>query len=77
MRFIAAVREKYFGDKESVLENKKILIGHAAALFTILVWGTTYVSTKVLLVDFAPIDILFLRFFIKSAVKPRPLGLGI
>jgi len=56
---------------------KKILIGHAAALFTILVWGTTYVSTKVLLVDFAPIDILFLRFLIKSAVKPRPLGLGI
>ena len=81
MRFIAAVREKYFGDKESVLENKKNLLGHFAALFTIFIWGTTYVSTKVLLVDFAPIDILFLRFLMGFAVlfclSPRRIrGLG-
>lgn len=46
------------------MENKKILLGHIAAVFTIMVWGTTYISTKVLLQDFAPIDILFLRFLI-------------
>ena len=37
-------------------------VGHLAALFTILVWGTTFVSTKILLVDFSPIEILFIRF---------------
>ncbi len=36
--------------------------GHLAALFTILVWGTTFISTKVLLVDFQPVEILFFRF---------------
>ncbi|NLI94075.1 MAG: DMT family transporter [Peptococcaceae bacterium] len=33
-----------------------------AAFFTILIWGTTYVSTKVLLESFSPIEILFTRF---------------
>lgn len=36
--------------------------GHYAALFSILVWGTTFVSTKVLLESFLPIEILFFRF---------------
>lgn len=36
--------------------------GHLAALITILIWGTTFISTKVLLVDFQPIEILFFRF---------------
>lgn len=36
--------------------------GHLAALVTILIWGTTFISTKVLLVDFEPIEILFFRF---------------
>ncbi|MBU5352228.1 DMT family transporter [Paenibacillus silvae] len=38
--------------------------GHLLALFTILIWGTTFVSTKVLLVDFTPIEILLFRFLI-------------
>ena len=38
--------------------------GHLAALFTILIWGTTFISTKVLLEDFAPVEILFFRFVI-------------
>ena len=38
--------------------------GHAAALTTITIWGTTFVSTKVLLIDFEPIEILFYRFII-------------
>lgn len=40
------------------------LVGHLSALFTILVWGTTFVSTKILLVAFSPIDILVFRFTI-------------
>lgn len=36
--------------------------GHIAALVSILVWGTTFISTKLLLEDFLPIEILFFRF---------------
>ncbi len=36
--------------------------GHLAALFTIIIWGTTFISTKVLLTDFRPVEILFFRF---------------
>ena len=36
--------------------------GHLAALFTIIIWGTTFISTKVLLTDFKPVEILFARF---------------
>lgn len=46
------------------MHNEEHLTGHIAALGTILIWGTTYVSTKVLLTDFAPIEILFLRFLL-------------
>lgn len=35
---------------------------HLVALFTIFVWGFTFVSTKVLLVDLSPLWILLLRF---------------
>lgn len=36
--------------------------GHLAALLTILIWGTTFISTKILLADFEPVEILFFRF---------------
>lgn len=36
--------------------------GHIAAIVTILIWGTTFISTKVLLADFSPMEILFYRF---------------
>lgn len=36
--------------------------GHLLALISILIWGTTFISTKILLVDFEPIEILFFRF---------------
>lgn len=36
--------------------------GHLPAFLTILIWGTTFISTKVLLVDFQPVEILFFRF---------------
>lgn len=38
--------------------------GHILALVTIFIWGTTFISTKILLVAFQPIEILFLRFTI-------------
>lgn len=39
-------------------------MGHIEALVTILIWGTTFISTKVLLNSFSPIEILFFRFTI-------------
>jgi len=42
----------------------KTTTGHIAALITIVIWGTTFISTKILLVDFAPIEILFFRFLL-------------
>ena len=46
-----------------VFLNKRFL-GHLMSLVTILMWGTTYVSTKVLLKDFTPLEILIFRFII-------------
>lgn len=45
------------------MESKNSM-GHLAALITIIIWGTTFISTKILLSDFKPIEILFLRFVI-------------
>ena len=42
--------------------------GHLAALLTILIWGTTFISTKILLADFQPVEILFFRFAIGYAI---------
>lgn len=42
----------------------KTLHGHIAAFLTILIWGTTFISTKVLLRTFEPVEILFIRFMI-------------
>lgn len=51
--------------------------GHLAALTTILIWGMTYVATKVLLQDFRPVEVLVLRFVIAYAalmmVCPRAI----
>lgn len=41
-----------------------MLTGHIAALFTIMVWGVTFISTKILLADFTPEAILFIRFLL-------------
>ena len=61
------------------MEQNRFLAGHLAAIFTILVWGTTFTSTKVLLSGFAPVEILFFRFLIGFAALflacPRPLKL--
>lgn len=44
--------------------DKKTAAGHIAALITIMIWGTTFISTKLLLGDFTPIEILFFRFLL-------------
>lgn len=44
------------------MEQDKNIAGHILAFITVLIWGTTFISTKILLVDFAPIEILFFRF---------------
>lgn len=52
-------------------------IGHLTALFTIIIWGTTFISTKILLNEFSPVEILFIRFVIGYlaliAASPKPL----
>ena len=44
--------------------RKKEFTGHLSALITIFIWGTTFISTKILLEAISPIEILFLRFTI-------------
>lgn len=58
------------------MEHKNTL-GHLAALFTAVVWGTTFISTKVLLRDFQPVEILLFRFvlgfLVLGLIYPRRL----
>lgn len=42
--------------------KSKRMMGHLASLLTVAIWGTTFISTKVLLVAFQPVEILFFRF---------------
>ncbi len=37
-------------------------MGHLASLLTVIIWGTTFISTKILLAGFQPVEILFFRF---------------
>lgn len=49
--------------------------GHLAAIFTIVIWGTTFIFTKILLEEFEPVEILLFRFVLGYAalllVYPR------
>ena len=53
--------------------------GHLLALFSVLVWGTTFISTTVLLREFSPQEILFVRTVLAISalfiVRPRCLRL--
>jgi len=59
---------------------KKNAKGHLAAIITILIWSTTFISTRSLLVDFSPVEILFYRFCIGIAaltvIYPRRMKFG-
>ncbi len=48
--------------------DKKKLIGHLLAAFSILVWGSTFISSKILLQAFTPIQIIVLRCLIAYIV---------
>ncbi len=43
--------------------NKEVQ-GHIVALGTVTVWGLTFVSTKILLTDYTPLEVLFFRFIL-------------
>lgn len=57
--------------------NRYTRRGHMTAIITVLIWGTTFISTKVLLEDFQPVEILFIRFLLGYGalwlVYPHPL----
>lgn len=58
---------------------KTRILGHLAALFTISVWGVTFISTKVLLENFNPLEIMFYRLILAVAAlfivsPPRRVG---
>lgn len=46
------------------MEDSGTIRAHLTALMTVFIWGTTFVSTKVLLRDFSPLEILMIRFAI-------------
>ena len=56
------------------------LQGITLGIVTILIWGITFVNTKVLLDDFNSYEILFLRFAVAYAalwaIKPRRFSVG-
>lgn len=52
------------GRERVFMAGKKEMSGHLLALITIFIWGTTFISTKILLKALSPIEILFLRFTI-------------
>ena len=59
------------------MNTNKTLRGHLAASFCIFIWSITFISTKLLLADFSPTEILFFRFLLAYAMllilSPRPI----
>ncbi len=55
--------------------KNKFIIGNLLTLITMAIWGTTYISTKILLQNLQPMEILFYRFiiayFILILIYPR------
>ncbi|AIQ24914.1 multidrug transporter [Paenibacillus sp. FSL H7-0737] len=59
------------------MDQRKTHTGHLLALITIIIWGTTFISSKILLTDFTPVEILFFRFllgyFVLLLIYSRPV----
>ena len=55
-------------------------MAHLAALCCAVIWGATFISTKVLLTLFSPVEILFTRFLLGMlalwCIRPRMLKVG-
>lgn len=48
-----------------IMVSEKNLVFHLMAIFTVIVWGTTFVSTKILIeCGLTSVDIFFYRFFL-------------
>lgn len=58
------INKIHYTFKEKNFTENKAIMGHLLALITIIIWGTTFISTKILLKDFIPVEILFFRFVI-------------
>lgn len=69
--------ENAAGNKTGISERGSRAVGQLAAWFTILLWGTTFVSIKILLEEFNPAEILLFRFIMGYCALflacPRPL----
>jgi drug/metabolite transporter (DMT)-like permease len=50
------------------MNDRKQLKGHLSALITIIIWAATFISIKILLKDFSPIEILFFRLVLAYIV---------
>lgn len=48
------------------MKTKRIL-GHLLCILCVLIWGTTFISTKYLLTGYTPVEILFIRFLLGLA----------
>lgn len=64
-------------ERTNMTVEKKKVLAHIAGILTAVIWGTTFISTKVLLNDFEPISVLVYRFLIAYVammiIKPKPL----
>ncbi|MNM11622.1 putative inner membrane transporter yiJE [compost metagenome] len=59
------------------MDRREEITGHLFAFITIFIWGTTFISTKILLKAISPTEVLFLRFtiglIVLLVVYPRRL----
>ena len=53
---------------------RKDILCHIFALFCVFVWGTTFISTKILLDSFHPVVILLYRIFLVGAAIIALIG---
>ena len=63
----AQKRAKTIHDRRICLMKYNRLLGHLLCIASVLIWGTTFISTKVLLQGFSPVEILFFRFLLGLA----------
>ena len=60
--------------------KRETLTGYAFALFTILVWASTFISSKILLATYTPAQIMLTRFFLAYTAlwlrRPKRMALS-
>ena len=63
------------------MKNQSKLTGYLFALFTIIVWGSTFISSKKLLAIYTPAQIMLTRFLLAYCalwlLRPRKLSLSL